>query len=44
MNNLGYTVRYFANDMIPMILFLVLFLMTKNIMLATGFGIAVGLG
>jgi intracellular septation protein len=44
MNSFGYTVRYFANDMIPMILFLVLFMTTKNIMLATGFGIALGLG
>jgi intracellular septation protein len=43
MRRLGYAVRYFANDMTPMLLFLVLFLTTKDIMLATGFGIAVGL-
>ena len=44
MSRFGYTLRYFANDMIPMILFLVLFLTTKDIMLATGFAIAVGVG
>jgi intracellular septation protein len=44
MSRFGYTLRYFANDMIPMILFLALFLTTDNIMLATGFAIAVGVG
>jgi intracellular septation protein len=44
MRRFGYAVRYFANDMIPMILFLVLLIATKDIMLATGCGIAVGLG
>jgi len=44
MSSFGYAVRYFANDMIPMILFLLLFMTTKDIMLATGFGIVVGLG
>ena len=44
MSRFAYTLRYFANDMIPMILFLVLFLTTKDIMLATGFAIAVGVG
>lgn len=44
MSRFGYAVRYFANDMFPMLLFLVLFMTTKDIMLATGFGIVVGLG
>jgi intracellular septation protein len=44
MSRFGYAVRYFASDMIPMILFLVLFLATQDIMLATLFGIVVGLG
>jgi intracellular septation protein A len=43
MNRFGYAVRYFANDMIPMILFLALFMLTRDIMLATAFGIAIGL-
>jgi intracellular septation protein len=43
MNNFRYALRYFAGDMVPMILFLVLFMATKNIILATGAGIAVGL-
>ncbi len=42
MNGLGYTLRYFAADLAPMILFLVIFLTTNNIFLATGIGIAFG--
>jgi intracellular septation protein len=44
MNGFGYTLRYFTADLIPMILFVVIFMVTQNIMLATGIGIAVGLG
>ena len=44
MNNFGHALRYFVNDMIPMILFLAIFMTTKDILLATGFGIAVGAG
>jgi intracellular septation protein len=44
MSSFRYALRYFAGDMIPMILFLVFFLTTRSIILATGFGIAVGLG
>jgi intracellular septation protein A len=40
MNGLGYTLRYFASDLAPMIVFMVVFLATKNIYLATGVGIA----
>lgn len=40
MNGLGHTLRYFAADLAPMILFLVIFLATNNIYLATGIAIA----
>ncbi len=43
MNGLGYTLRFFAADLAPMILFLVIFLVTRNIYLATGVAIAFGL-
>ncbi len=43
MGGFGYTVRYFAADLAAMILFLVVFLATKNIYLATGVGIATGM-
>jgi intracellular septation protein A len=39
MSGLGYTLRFFAADLAPMIAFLVIFLATKNIYLATGVGI-----
>jgi len=39
MGGLGYTLRYFSIDLAPMIVFLVVFLTTKNIYLATGVGI-----
>lgn len=42
MGGFGYTLRYFASDLAAMILFLVVFLVTKNIYLATGVGIATG--
>ena len=47
MNGLGYTLRYFAADLAPMIVFLLVFLMSRNIYLATGVGIglaALGIG
>ncbi len=43
MNGLGHTLRFFAADLAPMILFLVIFLVTNNIYLATGVAIAFGL-
>ena len=43
MNGLGHTLRFFAADLAPMILFLVIFLVSKNIYLATGVAIAFGL-
>jgi intracellular septation protein len=43
MGAFGYTLRYFANDLAPMILFLVVFLASGNIYLATGLGIVFGL-
>jgi intracellular septation protein len=39
MSGLGYTLRYFAADLAPMIVFLLVFLASKNIYLATGVGI-----
>lgn len=39
MSGLGYTLRYFAADLTPMIVFLLVFLASKNIYLATGVGI-----
>jgi intracellular septation protein len=39
MSGLGYTLRYFATDLAPMIVFLLVFLASKNIYLATGVGI-----
>ena len=39
MNGLGYTLRYFAADLAPMIVFLLVFLASKNIYLATGVGV-----
>ena len=39
MSSLGYTLRYFAADLAPMIVFLLVFLASKNIYLATGVGI-----
>ena len=39
MSGLGYTLRYFAADLLPMIVFLLVFLMSGNIYLATGVGI-----
>jgi len=36
----GYTLRYFAGDLVPMIVFLGIFLATGNIVFALGFGIA----
>jgi intracellular septation protein len=49
MSGLGYTLRYFATDLTPMIVFLLVFLASKNIYLATGVGIGlsvlqIGLG
>ena len=43
MNGLGYTLRYFAADLAPMILFLVLVMVTKNVVLATTIGIGLSL-
>jgi intracellular septation protein len=43
MGGFGYTLRYFAGDLVPMILFLGSFLATGNIVLAVGVGIAVSL-
>jgi intracellular septation protein A len=40
---LGHTLRFFAADLAPMILFMVIVLTTGNIFLATGIGIGVGL-
>jgi len=40
----GYTLRYFATDLLSMIVFFVTLLVTKNIYLATLIGIAVGAG
>ncbi|MGC1303422.1 MAG: septation protein IspZ [Caulobacteraceae bacterium] len=42
MNGLGYTLRHFAGDMFATILFLTIFLITHNIVLATGLGIGIG--
>jgi len=42
MKGLGYTLRFFAADLAPMILFLVTFLITRNIDLTTGVAIAFG--
>ncbi len=42
MGGFGYTLRYFATDLASMIVFFVVFLITKDIYLATGVGIAVG--
>jgi intracellular septation protein A len=39
MSGLGYTLRYFAADLAPMIVFLLVFLASRNIYLATGVGI-----
>jgi hypothetical protein len=39
MSGLGYTLRYFAADLAPMTVFLLVFLASKNIYLATGVGI-----
>jgi intracellular septation protein len=39
MSGLGYTLRYLAADLAPMIVFLLVFLASKNIYLATGVGI-----
>jgi intracellular septation protein len=39
MSGLGYTLRYFAADLTPMIVFLLVFLASKNIYLAIGVGI-----
>jgi len=39
MSGLGYALRYFAADLTPMIVFLLVFLASKNIYLATGVGI-----
>jgi intracellular septation protein len=39
MSGLGYTLRYFAADLAPMIIFLLVFLASRNIYLATGVGI-----
>jgi intracellular septation protein len=39
MSRLGYTLRCFAADLAPMIVFLLVFLASKNIYLATGVGI-----
>jgi intracellular septation protein len=44
MSQFAHAVRYFTGDIIPMILFLAIFMTTKNIMLATAVGIAVGVG
>ncbi len=44
MNGLGYTLRSFGSDLASMILFLVVFLATRNIVLATGAGILLGVG
>jgi intracellular septation protein len=44
MGGFGYTLRSFAGDMVAMILFLVLVLVTRNIWLATGLGVAAGVG
>jgi intracellular septation protein len=44
MSQFTYAVRYFAGDMVPMILFVAVFMTTKNIVLATAVGIAVGIG
>jgi intracellular septation protein len=43
MNGLGYTLRYFAADLAPMFLFLVIVIATGNIFLATGIGIGLSL-
>ena len=40
MGDFGYTLRYFAGDLVPMIVFLGIFLATGNIVFALGFGIA----
>ena len=40
MSGFGYTLRYFAADLAPMIVFLLVFLASRNIYLATGAGIA----
>jgi hypothetical protein len=39
MSGLGYTLRYFAADLAPMTVFLLVFLASENIYLATGVGI-----
>jgi len=39
MSGFGYSLRYFATDLAPMIVFLLVFLASKNIYLATGVGI-----
>jgi len=39
----GYTLRYFAGDLVPMMLFLGTFLITGNILLAMGLGVAASL-
>ena len=39
MSGLGYTLRYFAADLAPMAVFLLVFLASKDIYLATGIGI-----
>ena len=41
MGDFGYTLRYFAGDLVLMIVFLGIFLGTGNIVFALGFGIAV---
>src|SRR5271170_1117329 len=40
MGDFGYTLRYFTADLVPMILFLGIFLSTKNIVHIFGFGIS----
>jgi intracellular septation protein len=41
MSGLGYTLRYFAVDLGPMIVFLLVFLASRNIYVATGVGIGI---
>ena len=43
MGGFGYTLRYFAGDLVPMVLFLGVFLITRNILLAMGLGVAASL-
>jgi intracellular septation protein len=41
LGDFGYTLRYFAGDLVPMIVFLGIFLATRNVVFALGVGIAV---